>query len=125
MNTKTKGFRKKESSIDKVKGKTHSFPLVKQDGEKAEKILKEKKEKIENPDDSDELALALEKCIEDDKLIEFKDILTKYRNFYIEFKNTKKPKPEDMITWFSEVWWSNTINPVTIQHSFKKAGINL
>lgn len=84
MNAKTKGFRKKESSIDKVKGKTHSFPLVKQDGEKAEKILKEKKEKIENPDDSDELTLALEKCIEDDKLIEFKDILTKYRNFYIE-----------------------------------------
>ena len=30
-----------------------------------------------------------------------------------------------MITWISEVWWSDSINPVTIQHSFKKAGINL
>ena len=52
----------------------------------------------------------------------FKDALKlKYRNFYIEFKNTKKPKPEDMITWISEVWWSDNINPVTIQHSFKKS----
>ena len=56
----------------------------------------------------------------------FKDALKlKYRNFCIEFKNTKKPKPEDMINWVSEVWWSDTIKPVTIQHSFKKAGINL
>ena len=30
-----------------------------------------------------------------------------------------------MINWVSEVWWSDTIKPVTIQHSFKKAGINL
>ena len=43
----------------------------------------------------------------------------------IFWKNTKKPNPEDLIEWISEIWWSDTISAATITHSFKKAGINL
>ncbi len=48
-----------------------------------------------------------------------------YRNFCIKYKNTKKPSPEDMITWVSESWWSNSLDEKMIKLSFKKAGINL
>ena len=56
----------------------------------------------------------------------FKDLIRmQYRNFCIKYKNTKKPSPEDMITWVSESWWSNSIDEKMIKLSFKKAGINL
>ena len=56
----------------------------------------------------------------------FKDLIKmKYRNFQIKYKNTRKPSPEDMITWVSEAWWSNDIDDKMIKYSFKKAGINL
>jgi len=56
----------------------------------------------------------------------FKDaIKKKYREFCIYWKNTRKPNPEHLIQWISEIWWSDGISEKTIQHSFKKGGINL
>ena len=52
-------------------------------------------------------------------------IKLKYRNFCIKYKNTKKPTPEDIISWVAEAWWSNDINEEMIKLSFKKGGINL
>ena len=49
----------------------------------------------------------------------------KYREFCNYWKSTKKPTPEDLIQWISEIWWSNIISNNTIKNSFKKAGINL
>ena len=41
----------------------------------------------------------------------FKDLIRMhYRNFCIKYKITRKPSPEDMITWVSESWWSNSID---------------
>ena len=56
----------------------------------------------------------------------FKDALrAKYREICIIWKNTKKPTPEHVINWVSEIWWSNIISEETIKTSFKKGGINL
>ena len=56
----------------------------------------------------------------------FKDALrAKYREFCIIWKNTKKPTPEHVINWVSEIWWSNIISEETIKKSFKKGGIIL
>ena len=56
----------------------------------------------------------------------FKDaIKAKFRDFCIKWQNTKKPNPENLIQWVSDVWWSNTITENTIKISFKKGGINL
>ena len=50
----------------------------------------------------------------------------KYLNqICIDNKNTVKPTPEDIVRWVSEIWRSNNITEETINHSFKKGGINL
>ncbi len=56
----------------------------------------------------------------------FKDsIQNKYREFCVRVRNMKKPTPEDLIEWVSEIWWSNTISISNIKLSFKVGGINL
>jgi len=57
---------------------------------------------------------------------EFKNaIQNKYREFCVRVRNMKRPTPEDLIEWVSEIWWSNTISINTIKLSFKVGGINL
>ena len=56
----------------------------------------------------------------------FKDyIKTKYREFCIINKNTKKPTQARLIKWVSDIWWSYKISEDMIKLSFKKAAINL
>ena len=52
-------------------------------------------------------------------------IQNKYKEFCVRVRNMKKPTPEDLIEWISEIWWSNTISISTIKLSFKVGGINL
>ena len=52
-------------------------------------------------------------------------IQNKYREFCVRVRNMKKPTPEDLIDWVSEVWWSNIIPINSIKLSFKVGGINL
>ena len=53
-------------------------------------------------------------------------IKSKYRDFSIHWKNTKKPNPEILIKWICEIWESEEIiSENIIKDSFKKGGINL
>ena len=53
----------------------------------------------------------------------FKDyVKTKYREICITYKNTKKC--ENLIKWFSDIWWSNKISKDMVKLSFKKESLN-